>query len=278
MITWMRHKKHKLRWGHRRTSFWLDRACRAPYPSSNIEINSTHYLHLVGGIHLGCKAMHPLPDFLVDRIKSADAIVVEADISAQQVTFPSVLKNRIEPFYHDLNFELKEKLVNLLAELGLAEFKYDAYLPWHLAMILQTHQAFRLGLTPEYSIDAQVLACAKTLEKPIIELEGQSKQLELLSSFPKGGVDLLVETLMHWETNADILRAVLGAWLRGDDLDDSQIEIPDFTQSHLLGNRNSEWANKILSLPNGNYVVAVGALHLLGEHNLQNAIKTALVI
>ena len=36
----------------------------------------------------------------------------------------------------------------------------------------------------------------------------------------------------------------------------------------LMGERNHKWQKMLLALPAGNYVVAVGALHLYSEGNL----------
>ncbi|SET51495.1 TraB/GumN family protein [Thorsellia anophelis] len=275
MIKWIRHKKHRLLLGHRRNCFWRDRASCAPYPSDNIKISNSHIFHLVGGIHLGTEALSPLPEYLTKRIKTANAIIIEADITDQIVDFPAPSETKYQHFYDYLDENFNNQLMGKLTELGLEQIHFRNYIPWHLALILQSTQASKLGLCPKFSIDAQVIELARKFSKEIIELEGQLEQLELLKQLPLGGIELLKETLTEWQNNADTLRLILNAWLTGEQIDHVMVDIPEFTQKYLLEQRNQNWAKKLIALPEGNYVVAVGALHLIGPSNLTLAIKTA---
>ncbi|NHW58473.1 polysaccharide biosynthesis protein GumN, partial [Escherichia coli] len=52
-----------------------------PYPAVDITLPNNVSLHLVGSIHMGVPTMSPLSNVLINEIKNADAIIVEADIS-----------------------------------------------------------------------------------------------------------------------------------------------------------------------------------------------------
>lgn len=51
------------------------------YPALDIHLQGGVNLHLVGSIHMGTENMSPLPDTLIQRLKQADALIVEADIT-----------------------------------------------------------------------------------------------------------------------------------------------------------------------------------------------------
>ncbi len=99
-------------------------------------------------------------------------------------------------------------------------------------MILQATQAQQLGLRPEYGIDYQLLKTAKQAQKPIIELEGASSQIDLLCQLPDNGLALLDDTLTHWHTNARLLQQMMSWWLKSPPQNNA-ISLPN-TFSQLL--------------------------------------------
>ena len=51
------------------------------WPAMDIVLPGERYLHLVGSIHMGTRDMAPPPAKLLKKIRQADALIVEADIS-----------------------------------------------------------------------------------------------------------------------------------------------------------------------------------------------------
>lgn len=137
--------------------------------------------------------------------------------------------------------------------------------------MMQARQAQRLGLRAEYGVDYQLLQAARAQHKKVIELEGAQQQLAMLEQLPEGGMALLRDTLEHWHTNARLLQTMVSWWL--DAKPRGALETLPATFSAglydvLMHRRNRDWRQKLERLPAGNYVVAVGALHLYGEDNL----------
>lgn len=54
---------------------------RYPYPALDVHLRSGVRLHLVASIHMGNAAMSPLPEPLLQRVRRAQALIVEADIT-----------------------------------------------------------------------------------------------------------------------------------------------------------------------------------------------------
>ena len=211
------------------------------WPAIDITLPGNRHFHLIGSIHMGSHDMAPLPARLLKKLKNADALIVEADVSTSDT--PSLFST--QPL-------------------------------WQIAMVLQATQAQKLGLRAEYGIDYQLLQAAKQQHKPVIELEGAENQIAMLLQLPDKGLALLDDTLTHWHTNARLLQQMMSWWLNAPP-QNNEITLPNtFSQSLydvLMHQRNLAWRDKLRAMPPGRYVVAVGALHLYGEGNLPQMLR-----
>lgn len=245
-----------------------------PWPALDVVLPGKRYLHLVGSIHMGTRDMAPLSQRLIDKLRDADALIVEADISAGGSPF---CHNTEEiPLEQRLSPDDWKNVVSLMQELGISLSSIDNQPAWQIALVLQAHQAQRLGLRADYGIDFQLLEAAKAFSVPVIELEGAQSQIDILMQLPQGGMPLLMDTLKHWHTNARLLQMMIGWWLESPPLQNN-IFLPntfsDELYDVLMCQRNRQWQTFLQQLPAGRYVVAVGALHLYGEGNLPTLLK-----
>lgn len=248
----------------------------APYswPAVDISLPGGRELHLVGSIHMGTRDMSPLPPKLIKKLQQSDALIVEADISGNEAPFDNLPV--CAPLAERLTATQLAALEKLADEQGLPLTRFDTQPLWQIAMVMQATQAQKLGLRPDYGIDYQLLQAARQASLPIQELEGASSQVELLLQLPDNGLALLEDTLTHWHTNARLLQVMIGWWLEQPPTDRNSPLPNTFSQSLydvLMVQRNQAWRDTLLALPPGRYVVAVGALHLYGEGNLQQMLK-----
>ncbi|MEL7695962.1 MULTISPECIES: TraB/GumN family protein [Pantoea] len=244
------------------------------WPAIDVRLGECH-LHLVGSIHMGTRDMQPLPARLLRQLQKADALIVEADITQGSSPFDGSADR--PPLATRLDDEALQTLTALCHEMNLSIGSFDTLPAWQIALMLQAQQAQRLGLRPDYGIDYQLLQAAKRWNKPVIELEGAEAQIALLNTLPDDGMALLQDTLTHWHTNARLLQMMVSWWLDTPPRQ-PQIALPaTFSQAlndTLIGQRNAQWRDKLQALAAGDYVVAVGALHLYGEDNLPWMLKT----
>lgn len=244
------------------------------WPAIDISLPGNRHFHLVGSIHMGTRDMAPLPAKLLKKLRQADALIVEADVSGSDSPFSD-----LPSFAHideRLGDEQRLRLQKVTDELGISPSLFSTQPLWQIAMVLQATQAQQLGLRAEYGIDYQLLTAAKQAHKPVIELEGASSQIELLCQLPDNGLALLDDTLTHWHTNARLLQQMMGWWLKAPP-QNSDLTLPNtFSQSLydvLMHQRNEAWRDRLCAMPAGHYVVAVGALHLYGEGNLPEMLR-----
>lgn len=244
------------------------------WPALDITLPGGRYLHLVGSIHMGTRDMSPLPEGLLRKLRQADALIVEADVSVSGSPF-SELPPR-PPLAERLDPAQLADLSRVLNELSLPLESFDQQPAWKIALVLQATQAQRLGLRPDYGIDYQMLQAAHDRRLRVIELEGTADQVNLLCQLPEDGKALLLDTLTHWHTNARLLQVMLSWWLNSPPAEASQSLPSTFSQplyDVLMHQRNQAWCKRLLALPPGHYVVAAGALHLYGEGNLPTLLR-----
>ncbi len=247
------------------------------YPAIDVVLAGGRYLHLVGSIHMGTQNMAPLPRQLIRKVSQADALIVEADISTSESPFGD--PEDLAPLNQRVDQQQYQQIGQLCDELGTPLWSLSSLPCWQVALMLQATQAQRLGLRGEYGIDFQLLNWAKTNDKKVIELEGAEQQLELLKQLPEGGRGLLDDTLTHWHTNARLLQTMISWWLESRPsvgIDSLPSTFGNALYDVLMHQRNQRWKQQLESLPAGNYVVAVGALHLYGEGNLPNLLNNNL--
>lgn len=245
-----------------------------PWPAMDIRLPGRQYLHLVGSIHMGTQDMAPLPARLLKKLQQADALIVEADISVSGSPFSEIipeapLETRLTPEYY-------QQVMALCGEFSIAPAIIDTVPIWQVALILQAHQAQKLGLRANYGIDYQLLESAHQNDIAILELEGTQNQVELLTALPNGGMALLNHTLRHWHTNARMLQIMISWWM-STTIPKEDTCLPDTFSDELhdilIAQRNQQWCTFLQQLPPGYYVVAVGALHLFGEGNVPSLLK-----
>lgn len=220
-------------------------------------------------VSIWAPATCPLPCQTAEKIRQADALIVEADISGNETPFSDLPV--CPPIAERLTAEQIVELEARAAEMGLSTALFDSQPLWQVAMVLQATQAQKLGLRPDYGIDYQLLMAAREHHVRVMELEGTDSQIALLRDLPDGGLALLDDTLTHWHTNARLLQVMIGWWLEQPPAKGATVLPTTFSQSLydvLMHQRNLAWRETLLALPPGRYVVAVGALHLYGEGNL----------
>ncbi len=219
---------------------------------------------------MGTPGMRPLPALLIRQLQRADALIVEADITRGFAPFPDTAD--CLPLAERISTKQYAELKQRCHQLDLPMTLLGPLPAWHIALLLQAHQAQRLGLRPDCGIDYQLLEAAHQQQIKVTELEGADSQMSLLRSLPENGQPLLNDTLQHWRTNARMLQTMVSWWLAAPPARTAGFSLQTTFSSEinllLMQQRNRQWEQLLSQLPAGRYVVAVGAMHLYGEDNL----------
>lgn len=150
--------------------------------------------------------------------------------------------------------------------------------PWLAALTLSVAPLTKAGLDPAQGVDKQLRAAMAAAGKPVLGLETAEQQIRFLADMPQAlQLSLLRSTLRDNDRASVQFKAILDAWLGGDDaaiarLENAlmQREEPRLYQ-HLLVDRNKAWAIRIKAMLDqpGTVFIAVGAAHLAGPDSVQ---------
>ena len=244
-------------------------------------------VYLAGSVHLLPAADAALPRGLEQAYGAATRVVMELDLSkldpseaaawmsthgalAPQATLRGVLG---EPRYLRVSVAA--------GELGLPLPLLEHQAPWVIGIELADFQYLHLGYDPEHGVEQQLLHRAQGDGKALAGLETLDEELGELERLPATQqLKLLDQTLDELKDTEGEMREVLGAWRRGDAaalaalLGREYASFPALYRA-LVTTRNERWLPQIERLlgSDGDVLVVVGALHLVGDGGLLERLR-----
>lgn len=173
------------------------------------------------------------------------------------------------------------KFAACVRRLGLEPALLEHVQPWLAALTLEQAGIARLGLDPASGVDQQFATRAVADHKPLIGLETLEEQLGLFAHLPLAEQRRYLEgTLDEQDRLADELDALIGAWRAGDAQTLERLMGKEFKDAPeliatLTTERNRKWMRTLTPLlsEEGNYLVVVGALHLVGRDGLVELLR-----
>jgi uncharacterized protein YbaP (TraB family) len=177
--------------------------------------------------------------------------------------------------------ELYEEAAAAAAELDIPLEMLQRAEPWFAAITVEQLALSRIGFNPAYGVEMHLVQKASSDGKTIYGLESVEQQLGYLDGLSVGAQqDLLMQTLTESADIREIMDDLILAWRSGDvaylerTLLDDVSGYPELYNT-IVANRNRLWANKIDELleQSEDYLVVVGALHLVGEDGVPRLLE-----
>lgn len=249
------------------------------------EIGSpTARAYLLGSIHMLRQDVYPLAPVIEEAFAASDVLVLEADVFAapQEELAQTIMAYATYPPGRTLRSELSEQdyveLSGILLEAGIPIDSVEPYQPWFVSLMVDQVVAGRLGLRPEYGIDAYFQAKASG-RKEIRELESVEAQIQMLAGFSDQEQVLMMSWVVEdLEHAAEAFDQLLQIWKHGDaQAMEEQVrkefrEDPRFEPiwSVLIDGRNLAMVDRIVTLmgTDQRHFIVVGAAHLVGPRGL----------
>jgi uncharacterized protein YbaP (TraB family) len=159
---------------------------------------------------------------------------------------------------------------------GLELALLDRFAPWFVAVTLLQIELANRGFTPELGVEQTLTRRAVADGKPITGLETPDEQFGAIGGLPlpqqKRMLLMTLEETAQLDTEID---ALLAAW-RGGDVEALgkalSAEYDDFPELYgpLTENRNRAWVPQLVAMldDDDDYLVVVGALHLVGRNSV----------
>ncbi len=236
-------------------------------------------VYLLGSIHLLREEDHPLPTAIDLAYEDADVLIMELDMDdidsmATQQLFNQSGVLRDGTTLRDLMGEELYRRAEIAAEANDIPIELLASSePWLAAITVEMLSLFRIGFDPTLGVEMTMLSRAVRDGKRIDGLEAVEEQLAFLDGLSLSAQrDMLIQTLEDSATLRESIDEMIRAWRYGD-IAFLESGLLDSYEGHdelidaLLAQRNRRWVAQIAELldDQDDYLIIVGALHLVGE-------------
>lgn len=247
----------------------------------------TNSVYLLGSVHVLRDQDYPLPAAFEAAYADAERLVMELDMD--EIDPVTMTRTMLDAGLISNGGTLQSWLGEAIWQQALAAAQpldIDLDLlqrtePWFAALTIVENELMRLGYNPLQGVEMYYAARARADSKPVDGLETLEQQVNLFDGLP-------IETqrlfLLKAIEDASVLKAsmdtLIEAWKRGDaaaletELVDSFAEFPLVYRS-VVAERNRQWIGQIEALLDEpqDYLVIVGALHLIGEDSVVQLLR-----
>lgn len=244
-------------------------------------------VYLLGSIHLLREQDHPLPRIIGDAYEDAETLYMELDMDDLDPLATQATINRLGMLEEGISLrevmgdELYARAAAAASELDIPLEMLDRTEPWYAAITVEQLVLSRLGFNPAYGVEMHLLRKASGDGKEILGFETLEQQLGYLDGLSlEAQQTLLMQTLTEGATIREIMDDLILAWRSGDidyleqTLLDDLSGYPELYDT-IVADRNRLWVDTIDDLLDDgeDYLVIVGALHLVGEDGVPRLLE-----
>ncbi|HTT01627.1 MAG TPA: TraB/GumN family protein [Steroidobacteraceae bacterium] len=244
-------------------------------------------VYLAESVHLLKPGHSQLPAAFDRAYATAKTLVMEIDLSRLEESQLQSWMLEHGTFKDQMTLQQaigEQRYQRLTAEasrLGLPLETLQQFEPWAVALTLADLEYLKLGYDPEQGVEQQLERRATQDRKEmrgLETLEEQLGQLERLSYEQQGRfLEMTVDEMRDAEKDTDEL---LAAWRAGDNrrladlMSDEYESFPELYRA-LVSERNRHWLPQIEQFlkDDHDYLVVVGALHLVGKDGLLDLMR-----
>jgi uncharacterized protein YbaP (TraB family) len=262
---------------------WLTSGSALALPLWEITGTRNHVL-LLGSIHTLRPTDYPLDPAIATALDEADVVYMELDMDDLD---PAASAGTIATLARDPRGRQLPELLGSAGwtsaleqgrKIGLDLATLAPYEPWYAAIVITQLRLAQLGFDQTYGVESHVVAGAADSGKEIRGLETLESQLKTLDGLSPGAQRTFLQlTLEEAASIAEEVEETIAAWKAGDSpalerkMLDSVRDQPEVYRSLIL-KRNEAFSRAIAGLANDSqdYLVVVGALHLVGEDSVLN--------
>ncbi len=243
---------------------------------------TSNRIMVLGSIHFLRPADYPLAPAITAAFDDADIVLMEIDMDdldpvASARTVAALAQDSKGRQLPELLGKVAWRAASAQAHgLGLDLTPMVPFEPWYAAIVVTQQRLTQLGFDQSLGVEAKFTADAKRQGKEIRGLETLESQLGFLDALsPKAQRGFLQSTLDEASEVGDAADGMIAAWKAGNvqalnaELLDSVRDQPELYRV-LIVRRNEHFARAIGKLQNDpkNYLIVVGALHLVGPDSV----------
>ena len=243
---------------------------------------------LLGSVHVLRAGDATLPTAAEEAFDDAEQIVMEVDLDGadadplalatamqSQALLPEgqTLRSVLGSDYAAMNAQARQSGIDLAS--------LDPFAPWLVAMAVLDQEMARRGYLPEHGVEQTLARRAARQGKPIEGLETAAEQFAMLASMPLPTQKRFLQMTLDESAELDQeLADMLAAWRTGNTaalaamLEQESQTFPDLYR-RLTIERNRAWVQQIDQMleSRDDYLVVVGALHLVGPESVVDLLR-----
>lgn len=245
-------------------------------------------VYLLGSIHLLRPQDLPLPSVVDTAYDDAEILIMELDMDdlgtdvTQLFAESGVLKDGTT-LRQVLGEEDYARAVAAADAIDIPLELLEHSEPWLAAVTVEMMVFYRIGFNPMLGVEMQMMSRATRDGKPIEGLETAEEQTAFLDGLSiETQREMLLQALEEGAKISESIDDIIAAWRYGDietletgllqDLAEN-VELSEV----LVNSRNRRWAAAINELldDDDDYLIIVGALHLVGEQGVPRLLARA---
>ena len=248
---------------------------------------TTNRVYLLGSVHLLRERDHPLPQVIGDAYEDAETLYMELDMDDLDPLATQATITRLGMLEEGISLrdvmgeELYAEAAAAASELEIPLEMLDRTEPWYAAITVEQLVLARIGFNAAYGVEMHLLRKASGDGKEILGFETLGQQLGYLDGLSlEAQRELLMQTLTEGAAIREIMDDLILAWRSGDidyleqTLLDDLSGYPELYDT-IVADRNRLWVDTIDDLLDDgeDYLVIVGALHLVGEDGVPQLLE-----
>lgn len=244
-------------------------------------------VYLLGSVHLLRREDHPLPAVIDAAYDDADTLFMELDMDDLDPLAMQATVNRLgmldegQSLRDVMGEDLYEEAMRAAESLDIPLEMLARTEPWYAAITVEQLALTRIGFNPLWGIEMHMMSRASQDGKEIHGFESVEQQLGFLDALSLDVQrELLLQTLADGANIRDIMDQLVTAWRTGDIayMEETLLaEITDYPELYeaIVADRNRNWVNTIDKLlrDEEDYLVIVGALHLIGKDGMPQLLE-----
>ena len=263
-------------------------AAESGHPVTLWEVSGAkNSVYLLGSIHLLRPQDYPLPTALDTAYSDAEVLIMEVDMDdlnpfATQAAFTTYGVLHDDKTLRDLmGSELYEQALIAADAINIPLDMLNKTEPWYAAMTIEIMMLDRIGFDPTLGIEMYMMSKAQSDGKRIDGFETVEEQIQFLDGMSmQAQRDMLMSTLTESAKLGEIMDELIDAWRHGDVAHLESGMLDDLAKHEelnkaLVTDRNKRWVERIEELldDDDDYLIVVGALHLIGDQGVPNLLK-----
>ncbi len=223
-----------------------------------------------------------MPGVIDKAYEDADVIVMEIDMDDVDPVYTQAAFNRAGVLQDGMTLRdlMGEEAFAAASEAAAAiDIPLDMLAksePWLAAITVELMLLYRIGFNPALGVEMTMTQRAAADGKPIEGLETIDEQLAFLDGLPIDAQrEMLLQVLSEGAAMSESIDDLIEAWHHGDTatLEDALLSSAaglDELHEVLVNSRNRRWAETISTWLDDerDYLIVVGALHLVGEQGV----------